>query len=261
MANKDPAFLFYSSDFLMGVSDLTMEERGQYITLMCLQHQKGHLTDRTVGLALGYGWVSTNSEVLKKFTKDEKGSYFNKRLESEIEKRGKHLERQRENGSKGGRPKTQTQTQTEPNTKPRCEPKQKPLEDENDNENENVIREEIGSQEGKFLKFWEAYPNKVAQSQAEREFSTLNPSDQLFAIILESLEKWKKSSQWTKEDGEYIPYPEKWLREGMWESEIKPAANKKQNFEGVQYSEEFLKELEVDPDDLLKRLQAEEVKR
>ena len=35
----------------------------------------------------------------------------------------------------------------------------------------------------------------------------------------------------------------------------------KQNFEGVRYDEEFLKTLEVDPDDLLKKLQAEEVKR
>ena len=34
MANKDPAFLFYSSDFITGCMGLTMEERGQYITLI-----------------------------------------------------------------------------------------------------------------------------------------------------------------------------------------------------------------------------------
>ena len=40
---RDPAFLFYSSDFLSGIADLNMEERGQYITLLCVQHQKGRL--------------------------------------------------------------------------------------------------------------------------------------------------------------------------------------------------------------------------
>lgn len=37
---KDPAFLFYSSDFLSGTMLMTDEEIGQYIKLICLQHQK-----------------------------------------------------------------------------------------------------------------------------------------------------------------------------------------------------------------------------
>jgi len=49
---KDPAFLFYSSDFLSGITDLTMEERGQYITLLCLQHQKGSLSEKTIRLSV-----------------------------------------------------------------------------------------------------------------------------------------------------------------------------------------------------------------
>jgi hypothetical protein len=63
---KDPAFLFYSSDFLNGVADLTMEERGQFITLLCLQHQKGTLTDKTIRLSLG----SVSVDVLSKFSKN-----------------------------------------------------------------------------------------------------------------------------------------------------------------------------------------------
>ncbi len=38
---KDPAFLFYSSDFYMGTVGMTDAQVGQYIRLMCLQHQKG----------------------------------------------------------------------------------------------------------------------------------------------------------------------------------------------------------------------------
>lgn len=43
---KDPAFLFYSSDFLSGTLLMSDEEIGQYIKLLCLQHQKGHLKEK-----------------------------------------------------------------------------------------------------------------------------------------------------------------------------------------------------------------------
>jgi len=113
--SKDPAFLFYSSDFLTGCSDLTMEERGFYITLMALQHQKGRLHKKTIWLSLGYSLVikfdefdiykNIPSDVLKKFTIDDKGDFYNERLEQEINKRASYTDSRRANGSKGGRPK------------------------------------------------------------------------------------------------------------------------------------------------------------
>ena len=50
---NDPAVLFYTSDFLTGVMDMTMEERGQYITLLCYQHQKGHIHEKTIKIVVG----------------------------------------------------------------------------------------------------------------------------------------------------------------------------------------------------------------
>ena len=123
---KDPAFLFYSSDFLNGVADLTMEERGQFITLLCLQHQKGTLTDKTIRLSLG----SVSVDVLSKFLKDKDGNYYNERLSEEIEKRIQFTESRRNNGSKGGRPKN--------NTKPLGLAKHNLMEDVNENENEDI---------------------------------------------------------------------------------------------------------------------------
>ena len=90
--SKDPAILFYTGDFLNGCTDLTFEERGQYITLLCLQHQKGHLSDKTIKLMVG----AISSDVLKKFKKDSDGLYFNERMEEEIIKRTQHCDRQRE---------------------------------------------------------------------------------------------------------------------------------------------------------------------
>lgn len=101
---KDPAFLFYSSDFLNGVSDLTMEERGQFITLLCIQHQKGELTEKTIRLCVG----SVSVDVLNKFRLLENGNYINERLATEIEKRSAWVGTRRENGKKGGRPKSQS---------------------------------------------------------------------------------------------------------------------------------------------------------
>lgn len=98
---KDPAFLFYSSDFLNGVSDLTMEERGQYITLLCLQHQKGSLSNKTIRLSVG----NVSVDVMKKFSKDNEGNFYQERLSEEIEKRLAFTESRRNNGVKGGRPK------------------------------------------------------------------------------------------------------------------------------------------------------------
>lgn len=80
---KDPAFLFYSSDFLSGVSDLTFEERGQYITMLCVQHQKGHISSKWLSINI----PNASSDVLSKFTKDGDGNYQSIRLVEEIEKR------------------------------------------------------------------------------------------------------------------------------------------------------------------------------
>jgi len=84
---KDPAFLFYSSDFLTGVADLTMEERGQYITLLCLQHQKGAISERILKISV----PNCSAFVLSKFKKDSDGNYFNPRLGIESDKRSRHI--------------------------------------------------------------------------------------------------------------------------------------------------------------------------
>ena len=132
---KDPAFLFYSSDFLSGVMDLDMEERGQYITLLCAQHQKGHLSEKTTRLLVG----SCSVSVLEKFQKDSEGNFFNKRLDEEIEKRIKFTESRKNNGKLGGRPaKDNNLTITDRFSLA------KPSENlpENENENKDIIEKE-----------------------------------------------------------------------------------------------------------------------
>ena len=127
---KDPAFMLYSQDFLVGVSDLTMEERGQYITMLCLQHQKGHLTKKNIQISVG----NVSEDVMEKFSVDEDGMYYNETLEAIIIKRELYSQSRSENGKKGGRPKKEAQENQE---KTICLPYAKAH--ENHTENENVI--------------------------------------------------------------------------------------------------------------------------
>lgn len=90
---KDPAMLFYTSDFLTGVALLSMAERGQYITLLCLQQQHGHMTAQEMKAAVG----KVSAKVMEKFQRDAEGKFFNRRAELEIQKREKHAAAQREN--------------------------------------------------------------------------------------------------------------------------------------------------------------------
>lgn len=90
---KDPAMLFYASDFLTGVALMSMKERGQYITLLCLQQQRGHLTLSEMRKAAG----ALSEEVLGKFVEDENGKFYNIRADREIARRVAHCDKQRKN--------------------------------------------------------------------------------------------------------------------------------------------------------------------
>ena len=81
--NKDPAFLFYSSDFLTGTMFMSDAQLGKYIKILCTQHQKGHLSEKDMlKICKRY-----DKDIFEKFVKDENGKYYNIRLEKEIEKR------------------------------------------------------------------------------------------------------------------------------------------------------------------------------
>ncbi len=137
--NKDPAVLFYTADFLVGVQGLTMEERGQYITLLCLQHQQGHLSQKTISLAVG----TVSSDVLSKFEVDENGLLYHHRMDEEAIKRENYVHSRQENGKKGGRPSKPKENHMvnlkETYDKPYGKPKENLPENDNENINKDII--------------------------------------------------------------------------------------------------------------------------
>ncbi len=94
---KDPAFLFYSQDWIVGTMFMTMEEKGVYITLLAHQHQKGYLTDEMIGkITEGIEYP----KVMEKFVKDDNGNWVNAKLGKEVVRREKYAEDQRERALK-----------------------------------------------------------------------------------------------------------------------------------------------------------------
>jgi hypothetical protein len=72
----------------------------------------------------------------------------------------------------------------------------------------------------KFEQFWSAYPKKVGKVVARRAFKKINPSEQLLQRMLSAIEQQKKSKDWQKERGQYIPYPATWLNGERWNDEL-----------------------------------------
>ena len=70
-----------------------------------------------------------------------------------------------------------------------------------------------------FVRFWEAYPRKVKKPAAAKAFASFNPTEDLLAVMLAAIAKQKRSVQWNKNDGEFIPHPASWLNDRRWEDQ------------------------------------------
>jgi len=90
--SKDPAVLFYTSDFLSGTFTMTDEQVGKYIRLLCLQHQKGKLTEKDMlSICKAY-----DNEIYEKFDQVD-GFFVNDRMYNESIRRSKFTESRRNN--------------------------------------------------------------------------------------------------------------------------------------------------------------------
>ena len=90
--SKDPAVLFYTSDFLSGTFTMSNEQVGKYIRLLCLQHQKGKLSEKDM-LSICQAY---DVDIYEKFEKVD-GFFINNRMYDEAIRRQKFTESRRNN--------------------------------------------------------------------------------------------------------------------------------------------------------------------
>ena len=76
-----------------------------------------------------------------------------------------------------------------------------------------------------FETFWDAYPRHVAKDKARTAFKAV-PLKEIPALM-ESLEKHKRSDQWTKDGGQFVPHPATWLNQKRWQGDAPPAGKGK----------------------------------
>lgn len=186
---KDPAFLFYYQDFLVGTAFMSNEEVGAYIRVMAHLADKNTLTiDHILKICANETIADT---IMNKLQLDENGEYYSPRLRIEVNKRKKHSEHQKNNILKRWNANGIYQTDTK--LIPNEYQKNKngislviPLENENENEN-NSLKEEDSKGETKNPTETEVLEYGIAIELPEEEAKK-------FYLIYES-QGWKTAGE------------------------------------------------------------------
>jgi hypothetical protein len=190
---KDPAVLFYTSDFLSGTFTMDNEQVGKYIRLLCLQHQKGKLSEKDMlSICKAY-----DVEIWDKF-KVEDGLYYNERMFNETIRRQKFSESRRNNAKS-----------------PKKESTSEAYAEHMETETENrtiTINENINID---FDWFWNDYDKKVGDKQKlKKKWNKLTDEERQNAMNY--LELYKQSVP----DKQFRKNPETFINNKSWNDEI-----------------------------------------
>jgi hypothetical protein len=190
---KDPAVLFYTSDFLSGTFTMDNEQVGKYIRLLCLQHQKGKLSEKDMlSICKAY-----DVEIWDKF-KVEDGLYYNERMLNETIRRQKFSESRRNNAKS-------------PKKESTSEAYAKHMETETENRT-ITINENINID---FDWFWNEYDKKIGDKQKlKKKWNKLTDEERQNAMNY--LDLYKQSVP----DKQFRKNPETFLNNKSWNDEI-----------------------------------------
>jgi hypothetical protein len=198
--SKDPAFLFYSSDFLTGTMFMDNEQVGKFIRLMCAQHQKGRLSEKDMLKICG----THDVDIFEKFERDEAGNYFNPRLEQEVDKRKAYSESRRNNRKKKEDMLITSKTYV--------------LHMENENENE-IVNEKVDNNliKEQFEQVWIAYTKVGPKKVAYERFKRLTETNRLYIInhVPNYIQSHRKA-----EKMDFIPHFATYISQERWNDEL-----------------------------------------
>lgn len=85
-----------------------------------------------------------------------------------------------------------------------------------------------------FALFWQEYPRKAAKAAALKAWQKLNPSPELVERILAHVRDHKRSPDWIKDGGQFVPYPATFLNGRRWEDDIPPDTGPGMAYHGYQ---------------------------
>ena len=171
-------------------------------------------------------------------------SFIRAQMDRDAAKYAATLEKRREAGKQGGRPpKAPESTEKKAKAKKANAFQEKQSEakkpdTDTDNDNDNGTDNDTGTvinntppnpqggtdaQERRFAEFWAEYPKKVGKQAARASWKRVKPDAQLHERIMRAVANAKKSEQWNREGGRFVPNPSTWLNQGRWDDELTPA--------------------------------------
>lgn len=75
-----------------------------------------------------------------------------------------------------------------------------------------------------FLAFWSVYPRRVGKAAAYKAWRKI-PAGISAEAIIESVERHKRTSQWKKNNGKFIPHPSTYLNQARWDDELEESGH------------------------------------
>lgn len=174
---KDPAMLWYWSDWHSGTSLLSRHLKGCYIDILHAQFNNGHLSLEEIRTVLGQDQAAW-TVLSKKFKQDSNGLFYNERLDHEKNKREAYTESRRQSRLKG-QIKTHDPTYVE-HTLQR-------MENRNENENKDLNSLERGVGENLSYRIEDCLRIALADQRWVKANKTDNAEMNLFNEYLERL--------------------------------------------------------------------------
>ncbi len=210
---KPPAFQFYADDFLGGTMTMTLEERGLYITLLCLQWSKGSVTiDDFRRLAPSMAQPSL-SHVISKFKKGESGELANARME-EVRRKQDNFRANRSQSGKAGaaqRWHSHSTAIAQPMAKHSSpSPSPSPI---------NTTPKPAAPTGAEIEAIYQAYPRKVGRTKAVsiiRSLLSKNPPSFAPELLCQTVAYASAVALWPAGNDHFIPHPATWFGQGRY---------------------------------------------
>ena len=208
----------YVADYLSATSRLTTEQHGAYLLLLMDYWKNGPPPDNDGVLAQitrlsPVAWSNART-MLEPMFQVQSGQWLHHRVEQELAKANHNKEVNLRRGKAGAEArygKKDAPTMLEASLVHSSSPSPSPSHKEEDTCAR--WREQADA-------FWKAYPKRKGKGNVEKWFKANKPTDDLLAHMLHKIEELKTTSDWKKENGQFIPMPYTWLNGKRWDDEL-----------------------------------------
>jgi uncharacterized protein YdaU (DUF1376 family) len=219
MKEKSPAFQFYPQDYLAdpNVAEMTLEEQGAYIRLICYAWIAGSIPadpERCARLVGNGCSISVATNVQRAFNEPstDPQRLLHKRVEKERQKQAIRREQTSSAGRKSAAKRTVSRELTTRSNK-RSTNVQRNVNPSSSSSDEDVFVSNSESQVVQFEDFWSICPRKTAKGSARKAWMKsikLAPPE----TIIQAMESYAKSM--AGKDPQYIAHPATWLNAERW---------------------------------------------